>query len=120
MCIGFFQKGEVSGVEEGNSRDRQEKIKFTDLINKLYNELLQLGYLYKDLYEMDLKELENVLEQRKKGLAYNLWKQAMLNTFVRDPEQFPKTPEDASPELYPPPKTYKMPEFLKNAKKERR
>lgn len=119
MCFGFFQKGETSRVEETNPRNRQ-KIKFTELIEKLYNELLQLGYLYKDLYEMDLKELENTLEQRKKGLAYKLWKQANLNTFVNRPDLFPNTPQDACPELYPPPKTYKMPEFLKKDKKGRR
>ena len=120
MCFGFFQKGETNRVEETNPRNRREKIKFTDLIEKLYDELLQLGYLYKDLYEMDLKELENTLEQRKKGLAYKLWKQANLNTFINAPDKFPQKPEDACPELYPPPKTYKMPEFLKKAKKERR
>ena len=120
MCIGFFQKREVGGIEETTSRNRQEKIKFTTLVEQLYNELLQLGYLYKDLYEMDLKELQNTLEQRKKGLAYKLWKQANLNTFINRPDKFPDNPEKACPELYPPPKTYKMPEFLKNRKKGRR
>lgn len=117
MCFGFFQKGEVGGTKETIGGSRQRKLRFTDLIEHLYNELLQLGYLYKDLYEMDLKELENTLEQRKKGLAYKLWKQANLNTFVNRPELFPDNPEKACPELYPPPKTYKMPEFLKNRKK---
>jgi len=69
---------------------------------------------------MTICELLNTFTQRRQGIAYKIWKQAMLNTFVRDPEKFPKTPEDASPELFPPPKTYKMPEFLKNAKKEGR
>lgn len=120
MCIGFFQKRETGSIEEGNSERRKEKLKYTDLIKILYNGLLELGYLYKDLYEMTLLELEDTLEQRKKGLAYRLWKQANLNTFVRNPEAFPDTPEKACPELYPPPKTYKMPEFLKKAKNERR
>lgn len=66
---------------------------------------------------MDLNELENTLEQRKKGLAYELWKQANLNTFINRPDLFPDTPEKASPELYPPPKTYKMPEFLKKGRR---
>lgn len=62
---------------------------------------------------MDITELVNTLKQRKKGLAYKLWKQALLNKYILAKE-FPKTPEDASPELYPPRKTYKMYDFLKN------
>jgi hypothetical protein len=61
---------------------------------------------------MDVKELLNTLEQRKKGLAYELWKQACLNQYILS-KDFPKTPEDASPELYPPKQTYKMFDFLK-------
>lgn len=120
MCFGFFQKGEASGTKETTGRSGQRKLRFTDLVNNLYEELLQLGYLYKDLYDMTITELESTLEQRKKGLAYKLWKQANLNTFVNRPDLFPNTPQDACPELYPPPKTYKMPEFLKKDKKGRR
>lgn len=62
---------------------------------------------------MDVTELLNTLEQRKKGLAYELWKQAYLNQYILT-DKFPETPEKASPELYPPPKAYKMFNFLKN------
>ena len=62
---------------------------------------------------MDVMELLNTLRQRKKGLAYELWKQAYLNQYVVA-TGFPESPEKASPELYPPPKTYKMFNFLKN------
>ena len=119
MCIGFFQKGETRRVEETNGGNRQ-KVKFTPVIEDFYDSLLKLGYLYKDLYEMTIGELAKTIECRRKGLAYELWKQANLNTFVNRPDLFPDNPEKACPELYPPPKTYKMPEFLKKDKKGRR
>lgn len=61
---------------------------------------------------MTLYELNNTLINRRKGLAYKLWKQAVLfgETFNKD---FPKTPEEASPELFPPKKRYKMPDWVK-------
>lgn len=62
---------------------------------------------------MDITELVNTLKQRKKGLAYELWKQSLLNRLIMTTE-FPKSPEEACPELYPPKKTYKMYDFLKN------
>ena len=62
---------------------------------------------------MDVKELVDTLINARKGLAYRLWKQACLNKFIMSSE-FPESPEIASPELYPPPKTYKMYDFLKN------
>lgn len=41
-----------------------------------------------------------------------MWKNAILvgRLFNKD---FPQTPEEACPELYPPKKTYKMPDWLK-------
>lgn len=72
--------------------------------------------MYKDLYDMTLEELHNTLVQRKQGIGYEIWKNASLNMFVLGADKFPQTPEEASPELYPPKKTYKMPEFLKNSK----
>lgn len=63
---------------------------------------------------MDIYELINTLEQRKKGMAYQLWKQAVLNCYVLDPKEMPESPEKACPELYPTPKKYKMFDFLKN------
>ena len=59
---------------------------------------------------MTLKELSDTLEYRKKGLAYELWKQAGLIMLgvadilkdKKSKEIFPKSPQEACPELYPP------------------
>lgn len=58
---------------------------------------------------MTLKELINTLESRKKGMAYFLWKNGMLNQWLSD---YPDTPEIASPELYPPAPSIKKPKCL--------
>ena len=71
---------------------------------------------------MTLKESIKTLEQRKKGLAYRLWKEgnlfgiAMADLWKDKGKKslYPENPEKASPELYPPPATIKMPDFLKN------
>lgn len=78
----------------------------------MYEELLKFDFNYEQLYDMTLLELRNTLINRRKGLAYTMWKQAILfgELFNKD---FPENPEDASPELYPPKKTYKMPEWMK-------
>ncbi len=64
-----------------------------------------------DLYEMTLYELKIMLENKRKGLAEHLYKEAVIigRLFNKD---FPKTSEEAFPELYPPKKTYKMPEWM--------
>lgn len=62
------------------------------------------------MYDMTLKELSETLENRKKGLAYELWKNAVLITMgisdlLKDKNSksiFPNSPQDACPELYPP------------------
>lgn len=59
---------------------------------------------------MDLNELDRTLEMRRKGLAYEIWKKGNLNQMLKE---YPSNPEEACPELYPPKKTYKMPNFLK-------
>lgn len=69
-----------------------------------------------DLYDMTLKELIEMVEYRQTGLAYTLWKQAEITARMFSKEPY-ETPETASPELYPPKKTYKMPEFLKDKSK---
>ena len=73
--------------------------------------LLQRGYKYIDLYEMTLNELKNTLEQANKGLAYTMWKQAVLTISMLG-KKAPENPEKGSPELYPPKKRYKMPEWV--------
>lgn len=68
------------------------------------------------MYDMTLKELSDILEHRKKGMAYELWKQATLITMgvsdvLRDKKSksiFPNSPQDASPELYPPKPSLKI------------
>lgn len=74
--------------------------------------LLQRGYKYSELYEMTLYELKNSLEEVNKGLAYTMWKQAVLTISMLG-KKAPENPEKASPELYPPKKTYKMPDWMK-------
>lgn len=80
------------------------------MINTLYNKLIQRGYKLTELYDMTFRELIITLRESKKGLAYEMWRQAnLIGTIFSD---FPQSPEDACPELYPPKKSYKMPDFL--------
>lgn len=64
------------------------------------------------MYEMDLEELTDTIIQRKQGIAYKIWR---LSSFTRHPfvKNFPESPEDAMPELYPTKKGIPMPDFLK-------
>lgn len=55
-------------------------------------------------------ELKKTLEQRKEGLSYRLWKQGNLSQMMKE---YPKTPEEASPELSKPKKKYAMPDWMK-------
>ena len=68
-----------------------------------------------DLYDLTISELNEMMDARKKGHAYNLWKQANLIATACFSKKYPETPEKASPELYPPKKKYKMPDFLKGS-----
>lgn len=79
-------------------------------------------FKYSELYDMDLNELINTLNQRRKGLAYKMWKESYLNylaisdLFLKKGQlrNYPLSPEQASPELYPPKPSIKKPECLKN------
>jgi len=77
-----------------------------------YDLLLERNYKYDELYQMTLKELRNSLKQGNKGLSYVMYKQSILNglAFVGKSKE---SPEEANPELYPPKKTYKMPDWVK-------
>lgn len=83
--------------------------------------MLKFDYRYEELYEMTLKELTNALKNKKQGLGYELWKNAYLITLgisdlLKDKKSrssFPNSPEEASPELYPPKPSIKKPDFLK-------
>ena len=60
---------------------------------------------------MTLYELKSALREVNVGLAYTMWKQAILTISMMSKKP-PKNPEAGSPELYPPKKTYKMPEWV--------
>lgn len=62
---------------------------------------------------MTLKELRNSIEKYNKGLSYKIYKQAYLIGLAFGGKKFPENPEKANPELYPPRKRYKMPDWLK-------
>lgn len=63
---------------------------------------------------MTVKELLNTLEQRKKGLAYRIWREAnLIGLAFNDSSKYPSSPEEAMPELFPPKVSIKMPDFLK-------
>ena len=62
---------------------------------------------------MTLKELIMSTEYRKKGLAYQIWKTGLLSQMLKE---FPETPEEANPELYPPKPTIAKPSCLKHGK----
>ena len=61
---------------------------------------------------MDLNELIKTLEQRRKGLAYKMWKEAMLIGWATMGKHYPDRPEEACKELFPPKKRIKMPKWL--------
>jgi len=68
---------------------------------------------------MDLKELKNILNQRQQQLGYEMWREANLIAFAvsdifskKNKSNYPVSPEDACPELFPPKKTIKRPSFL--------
>lgn len=60
---------------------------------------------------MTLYELQNSLKEVNKGLAYTMWKQGVLIISMMS-KKAPKNPEEGSPELYPPKKTYKMEDWM--------
>ena len=61
---------------------------------------------------MTIAELEITLINKRKGLAYKIWR---LASFTRSPfvKDFPKSPKEAMPELFPPEQGIPMPDFLK-------
>lgn len=64
---------------------------------------------------MTVAELIDTLIARRKGLAYRIWKQSYMMAWAVMGKHFPKSPEKASPELYPKKPTIKMPpNLLKN------
>lgn len=120
MCrVRFFKEkrlggnDRVQGGKPSNAKREEETRNITEIINDLYDELLKFDLTYEQLYKMTIKELIKTLEQRKKGLAYKVWKEANLIGASFGENDFPNNPESACPELYPPKISIKMPDFLK-------
>jgi hypothetical protein len=86
---------------------------------------LKLGYLYKDLYEMTVKELDDTLKYRKEGLGYTMWRMGTVEAtaigccFSKN-AKYPRKPQEMLEELYPTPKGIPMPDFLKKKYYERK
>ena len=60
---------------------------------------------------MDLYELTDTIEYRRKGMGYAIWRLASL---TRHPwvQNFPEKPEDACPELFPVKKGIKLEQWI--------
>jgi len=89
-----------------------EEINLSAQIRRLYDCLQELGYLIRDLYDMDINELENTLINRRKGIANECY---MIGVLARTAlaQKIPSTPEEMYPSMFPPKKTYAMPDFLR-------
>ena len=105
--------GGDEATNEGNFSEVEGRPKegFSKYIKDLYGEAIQLDMNYNELYILDLEELQNTIIQRRKGLAYKIWR---LASFTKSPflKNFPETPEEAMPELYPQKPSIPMPAFL--------
>ena len=82
----------------------------------MYHRGLELGLSMNEMYDMTLKELDDVINYTRQGLAYNLWKQGAIIARMVSKEPY-GNPEEACPELFPPKKTYKGYDFLKDKSK---
>ena len=99
------------GLREAESGNAE--LSLTDTIHVLYGELVKYGYMITELYDLTIAELTEMLTARRQGQAYDMWRQASLIGLAVFGKHYPKTPEEALPELFPPKKKYKMPDFLK-------
>lgn len=73
------------------------------------------------MYNLDVDELINTIQEKRKGLAYSIWRVASFvhHPFIKD---FPDTPEKAMPELFAKKQGVKIQQWMldKYFKKERR
>lgn len=69
---------------------------------------------------MTIQELLDTLAARRKGFAYKVWKQAQLIAWAVMGKNYPRNPEGASPELYPPKPRIKMPDNLLKSEMKKR
>ena len=67
----------------------------------------------KDLYDMDMLELESTLVNRRKGVANECFMVGMISRTALA-KDVPDTPEKAFPYMFPPKKKYVMPDFLQD------
>lgn len=82
------------------------------MIEELYLNLLEYDFTYDQLYDMTVGEMIDTLTARRKAQGYFMWKQAYLIQWAVMGKHYPRTPEKASPELYPKKKTIPMPPNL--------
>lgn len=73
---------------------------------------MERGYKLEELYNMTILELRKSLNAHNKGLSYKMYKQAYLIGLAFN-GKFPESPEKANKELYPPKKSYNMPDWLR-------
>jgi hypothetical protein len=62
---------------------------------------------------MSIKELLFSLKYKREGDAYYYWKVGLMARAGYNAKHYPKTPEEASPELFEKKKSAKMPDWLK-------
>lgn len=62
---------------------------------------------------MTVKELIDTLTAKRRAQGYAMWKQAYLIQWAILGKHFPKSPEQASPELFPKRKIQMPPNLLK-------
>lgn len=75
--------------------------------------MLGIGYKLSELNDMTISEMLFTLTATRKGQAYLMWRNAMLISWATLGKDYPKNPEDALPELFPPKKAVQMPDWLK-------
>ncbi|MBQ2658116.1 MAG: hypothetical protein IJF87_06055 [Erysipelotrichaceae bacterium] len=106
-----FNEGRPSD-DPGETGRTEGNAEISPYIEDLYMQLLEFDFTYEQLYEMTVKELIDTLIAKRKGLGYRLWKQSYLIAWAVMGKQFPRSPEKASPELFPKKPTIKMPSNL--------
>lgn len=63
---------------------------------------------------MSIKELLFSLKYIREGDAFFYWKMGMMNRAAFGAKTYPRSPKDASPELFEKKKSVKVPEWLKD------
>lgn len=74
--------------------------------------MLEYNLTYDQLYDMTVSEMIDTLTAKRRAQGYAMWKQAYLIKWAVLGKHFPKSPEEASPELFVKKKRIKMPPNL--------